>query len=207
MIRHEGPWLTKGETVICFGDSITAPENGYVAILKKHLTPRGITVINAGVGGDTVPKALTRLKQDVIDRKPDAVSIFLGTNDATCGRGRWADEPRIPPDGYRASLEHLVYLCRIWGNIGKFSITPPLWRFEGDAFAEFGDHLAPYCIAAREAADNARTRFVPADTAFSGEWDRHPGHTGILLTTDGTHLAETGSGIDAEAMLKAWDML
>lgn len=205
MIVHKGPWVKKGELLVLLGDSITEPPTGYAGALVKALQPRGIRVVNAGRGGDTTPKALTRLQRDVIERKPAAVSIFLGTNDAGCGHGRWADEPIMPPDGYRANLEHIMYLCRLAG-IEKFSITPPLFRYEGPEWEEMGDLFAPYRLAAREAAGAARARFVPADIAFANVWAKHPGHTGLLLTTDGVHLNQQGNSLLAETMLAAWGL-
>jgi len=205
MITHDGPWLNAGEKLICFGDSITADQKGYVGMLREKLSAQQIAVVNAGRGGDKTPWALTRLEQDVIAQKPQAVSIFLGTNDSAIGRGRWADEPTVPPEAYKTNLKWIVYLCRQAG-IRKFSITPPLCRFEGEAWLEYGDIMAPYRLAAREAADEMRTRFVAADSVFADEWARHPGHTGLLLTTDGVHLARKGNDLLVEAMLKAWGM-
>ncbi|MGO8705119.1 MAG: SGNH/GDSL hydrolase family protein [Candidatus Brocadiia bacterium] len=203
MITWEQPWLTAGDKLICFGDSITEAPKGYVLILQELLARRKIEVINAGRGGDKTPWALTRLEASVIQPKPTAVSIFLGTNDACIGRRRWADEPTVSPEAYKCNLIWMIFLCRKAG-IGKFSITPPLWRVEGEQWAEQGDILAPYCLAAREAADQAQARFVPADVAFAVEWQRHPGHTGLLLTTDGVHLTDQGNRIVAETMLEAW---
>lgn len=199
------PWLKKNETVVCFGDSLTEAKDGYVALLAKALKPMGIRVINAGKSGDKTPWALTRLYPDVIDRKPDAVSIFLGTNDAAVGRARWAHRPRVTPEAYRCNLVWIMHLCSLRG-IKKFSVTPPLWRHEGDLWTEYGDVFGPYRLAAREAADEMKARFVPADVAFEREWQRHPGHTGLLLTTDGSHLNAQGSQIVADTMLKAWKM-
>jgi lysophospholipase L1-like esterase len=204
MITHEGPWLAAGDKLVCFGDSITAPPDGYVRILQERLAPRGIEVVNAGRGGEKTPWALTRLETGVIQLKPTALSIFLGTNDARIGRGRWADEPTVPPEAYKCNLIWLMYLCRQAG-IGKFSIMPPVC-LEGEEWAEHGDILAPYCLAAREAADEAQARFVPGDVAFAEEWLRHPGHTGLLLTTDGAHLNGQGHRLVAETMLKAWGL-
>lgn len=205
MIAQEGKWLEDGMTLFCFGDSLTASPNGYVKMLGEMLAPRSVSVVNAGRGGDKTTWALTRLQQDVIAPRPDAVSIFLGANDAAVGRGKWADEPRVTPETYGYNLRWIVHLCRLAG-ISRFSITPPLYRFEGAAYAEFGDVMAPYRAAAREAADDMRTRFVPADTAFEEEWARHPGHTGLLLTTDGVHLTGEGNRLLVETMLKAWGM-
>ena len=142
MITDDKPWLAKQDKVICFGDSLTAATSSYVEILQERLGPRGITVVKAGRDGDKTPWALTRLNADVIDQKPTAVSIFLGTNDAHVGRGRWADEPKVTPEAYRCNLVWIIHLCRLSG-IKKFSITPPLWRYEGDLWLEYGDSLVP----------------------------------------------------------------
>lgn len=205
MIAHDGPWLAKNDNLICFGDSLTAAKDGYVDLLLARLKPRGISVVKSGRGGDKTPWALTRLVPDVIDLKPDAVSIFLGSNDGVVGRGRWADEPRITPEAYRCNLVWIMHLCMLRG-IRKFSITPPLWRYEGEIYREFGDPFAPFRLAARDAADEMRARFVPADVAFEREWEKRPGHSGLLLTTDGMHLNADGNKLVADAMLKAWGM-
>lgn len=205
MIERKGPWLSKGETLVCFGDSITEASPGYMKILDTRLSRKGVKVVNAGRGGDNTPQALTRVQKEVIDRKPDAVSIFLGTNDVGCGRGRWADEPKMSPQGYRDNLTWIIFLCQRAG-IKKFSITPPLWRYEGDSWAEFGDVRTPFILAAREAAEQMNAWFVPADTAFAGAWWTRPKYEGFLLTTDGVHLSDKGNKLLAETMLRAWNM-
>ena len=205
MLAKEGKWLEDGMTLFCFGDSLTHSPTGYVKMLGDILAPRSIKVVNAGRGGDKTTWALTRLYQDVINLKPDAVSIFLGANDAAVGRGQWADEPRVTPETYGCNLRWIVHFCRLAG-IARVSITPPLHRYEGEQYAEFGDIMVPYRAAAREAADDMRARFVPGDTAFEEEWARHPGHTGLLLTTDGVHLTEVGNRLLTETMMKAWEM-
>jgi len=204
LITHEQPWLTAGDKLVCFGDSITEPPDGYVRILQERLKSRGIEVVNAGRGGDKTPWALTRLETSVIQLKPTALSIFLGTSDARIGRGRWADEPLVSPEAYRCNLVWICYLCRKAG-VQKFSVMPPV-RLEGEEWVEHGDILAPYCIAAREAADLAQARFVPGEVAFAEQWARHPGHTGLLLTSDGGHLNEKGHRLVAETMLKTWGL-
>ncbi|MDD2708142.1 MAG: GDSL-type esterase/lipase family protein [Verrucomicrobiae bacterium] len=205
MITSQLPWLKEKETLVCFGDSLTAAVDGYVKILTGRLGAQGHKVIGSGRGGDKTPWALTRLQTAVIDHKPDAVSIFLGTNDSAIGHGKWADEPKVTPETYRYNLMWIIYLCQKEG-IKKFSITPPLYRFEGESYAMHGDVMGPYCLAAREAADEMGALFVPADIVFAEEWARHPGHTGLLLTTDGVHLTNKGNQMVADAMLKAWGM-
>jgi acyl-CoA thioesterase-1 len=72
-----------GETIICFGDSLT-----YGTGTKKGMDyPSQLSgmisheVINAGVPGDTTQSALERLEEDVLSNDPRIVLITLGGND------------------------------------------------------------------------------------------------------------------------------
>lgn len=203
MLTQDNPWLKSGETVVCFGDSLTESPEGYTRELERHCAGRGCRLVRAGRGGDKTPSALTRLTADVLAHKPDAVCLFFGANDSAIGRGRWADEPAVPPAAYETNLVWIMHLCRQAG-VSKFSVIPPLYRFEGPAYREFGEAMLPYRQAARRAADAQRARFVPADIAFADEWARHPGRTGFLLTTDGVHLTAEGNRILLESILAAW---
>src|SRR3569832_471582 len=60
--------------VVFFGDSIT---EGWP--LDQFFPGR--PYVNRGIGGQTTSQALVRFRQDVIDLKPSAVVILLGTND------------------------------------------------------------------------------------------------------------------------------
>ena len=195
-------FLEPGETLVCFGDSLTHADPGYVSILQERLPEN--TVINAGVGGDKTPTALMRFRTDVIERHPDALSIFLGTNDSLVGRGRWADEPMISAEAYRCNLVWMAHTAMLNG-IKKVSIVTPLAEPEGDNWYEQGDIYAEYCLAARAAANELSLRIVPVDTMFRDEWRKHPGHTGLLLTKDGVHPTEEGYKLIAETFLKAWN--
>jgi lysophospholipase L1-like esterase len=72
-----------GTTVVCFGDSLTAgygaaAGHDYPSILSQKIN---LSVINAGVSGNTTSDALLRLDQDVLAHNPKLVIITLGTND------------------------------------------------------------------------------------------------------------------------------
>ena len=73
----------KGESIICFGDSITfgygaEPGEDYPSILGKMVK---LPVINAGVDGDTSFLALERLEQDVLSKNPRLVIVEFCGND------------------------------------------------------------------------------------------------------------------------------
>lgn len=208
-MREITPWLTSGDRLLCFGDSLTHSSEGYVRILQQKLSDKGIDVTNAGKGGDNVFTAILRLQKDVIDLKPSAkptaVSIMFGTNDSQIGRGIWSKDPMIPADAFRCGLIWIIECCRRTG-IEKFSIIPPLWRYESDVWMDMGDVLPPYVQAARDAAAVMNARLVPADVAFAQEWAKNPGHTGLLLTTDGCHLNTKGNQLVAETSLTTWGL-
>ncbi len=197
------PWLKPGETLVCYGDSITAGRY-YVPLLQAELAKKGIKVVNAGVSGDKTPMALTRIKE-VAGLKPDAVMLFFGANDSVIGRGRWRDEPLVEPTTFRDNLVWIVHYFRLRTNVRKFSIVVPTGRCEGAARGEFGDICRAYQQAARDAADRTDAVLVPLDTEF--EWIHRreaKDPCELLLTRDGVHFSPRGSEAAARAMLRAW---
>jgi lysophospholipase L1-like esterase len=74
---------SRGQSVIAFGDSITA---GYGAAPSEDYPSRlstliGVPVRNTGVDGDTTESALERLDTDVLSGSPRLVIVGLGGND------------------------------------------------------------------------------------------------------------------------------
>ncbi len=74
---------SKGEEIICFGDSITfgygvKPGEDYPSVLSKMID---MPVINAGLDGDTSITALKRIKTAVLEKKPFLVLVEFSGND------------------------------------------------------------------------------------------------------------------------------
>lgn len=91
--------------LVVLGDSLTAgyglnEEDAFPAKLETALKAKGIdvTVVNAGVSGDTAKQGLERLDW-AVDEDADAVIVELGANDALRG---------IDPNETRASLEKII---------------------------------------------------------------------------------------------------
>jgi len=75
--------------MVCLGDSLTEgygaskpsevdKSNSYPAFLQKKVK---LTVINAGISGDTVGGGLARVDKDVLAKDPQLIIILLGAND------------------------------------------------------------------------------------------------------------------------------
>lgn len=91
--------------IAALGDSLTQgyglpPEQGLVPQLEGWLRGRGhdVTVLNAGVSGDTTAGGLSRLDWTLADA-PDAMIVALGGNDLLRG---------ISPEVSRANLEAIL---------------------------------------------------------------------------------------------------
>lgn len=74
---------SSGTTIVAFGDSLTA---GVGAAAGEDYPTRlaalaGVTIVNAGVSGDTTESALARVEQDVLAQNPRIVIVGLGGND------------------------------------------------------------------------------------------------------------------------------
>jgi acyl-CoA thioesterase I len=78
------------ERIMVFGDSLSAayglnPADGWVALMSTALNPRGVTVVNASISGETTRGGLNRIQGDLARQKPSIVLIALGANDALRG--------------------------------------------------------------------------------------------------------------------------
>jgi acyl-CoA thioesterase-1 len=95
----------RGAIIVALGDSLTAglglpQDEAFPAQLEIALKARGseVTVVNAGVSGDTAAAGLARLDWALPD-DASAVIIELGGNDALQG---------VPPEGTKAALEAII---------------------------------------------------------------------------------------------------
>ena len=74
-----GAALAPGSTILALGDSITDDLGSWAEILR-HALPE-VTIVNAGLSGDTTTGAIARLSRLDLGR-PTWALVLLGTNDA-----------------------------------------------------------------------------------------------------------------------------
>lgn len=99
---------TPSKTILVFGDSLTAGygialKDAFPAQLERKLKQAGypVSVINAGVSGDTTSGGLTRLAW-TLKKNPDYVILELGANDMLR-----AIDPKITQGNLQKMLEIL----------------------------------------------------------------------------------------------------
>src|SRR5260221_10504223 len=82
------PALQNVKTLVTLGDSITqggAAPGGYVWLMQKYLDAlypqQGIKIVNAGISGHKSTDMAARFQKDVLDPKPQLITISVGVND------------------------------------------------------------------------------------------------------------------------------
>lgn len=199
--------IEAGSKLVMIGDSVTdcdrtkpvgegpfgALGNGYVddvaALLEVAYPELKIRVVNMGTSGNTVRDLKNRWQTDLLDLKPDWVSIMIGINDVW----RQYDTPRITEwqvqlDEYAETLEELVKttLPKVKGLV---LMTP--YYIETNKEDAMRATMDKYGKVVKELAEKYNTVFVDTQAVFEKvlqhchsaniAWDRvHPNHTGHL---------------------------
>jgi lysophospholipase L1-like esterase len=207
--------IENNSKLVMIGDSITdcgrtkpvgeglfgAEGNGYVnlvgALLKSVYPESSIRVVNMGISGNTVRNLKNRWQTDVIDLKPDWLSIMIGINDVW----RQFDSPmqketHVYIEEYAETLEELVSgtLPEVKGLI---LMTPYfIERNENDAMRAAMDK---YGQVVKRIAEKYNTIFIDTQSAFDKILEHcHP----AALAWDRVHPNTAGHMVIAKAFLE-----
>jgi acyl-CoA thioesterase I len=185
-------------TIVCLGDSVTGiyyhtggrrayPEMIPLAIRKVY-PQAAVTGVNAGISGNSTVDGLKRLQKDVLDRKPDLVTVMFGLNDMV----------RVPLAEFRANLGQIIRQCRRSGAEVLLCTPNSVIDTPGRPRAK----LVDYCDAIREVA---RRQQVPV-------CDIHAAYEAIrardrlvwrLLLSDEIHPNMDGHKLNAEEICRS----
>lgn len=192
----------KPKKVILFGDSITefgVRPGGYVDLLKKELDPAKYEVIGSGIGGNKVYDLYLRMEEDVLNKKPDLVVIYIGVNDVwhRLKHGTGTDYPKFI-QFYQALINKMqakgikVVLC-----------TPAVIGEKKDGANEMDKDLDRFAGAIRELAAKNKLPIADLRKIFTGyEHVNNPENVEKgILTTDGVHLNDKGNRTLADTLL------
>ena len=197
--------------IACLGDSITQfgdGPTGYVGLIRAYLTqvmaPQPIEVLNAGVSGNTSNDELGRLSRDVLDKKPDLVTVSVGVNDVWHGfdgthpQGGGPGGVALPT--YRANVEKMVTAMQGQGIV--VVILSPTVIGE-DLNDPRNGPVPAYVAALQDIARAHKCLYVDQLSSFQTYLDlyRTMGHTDNLLTGDGVHMNDWGNRIMAARIL------
>ena len=203
-------------TVVCFGDSTTAPRGDlyiYPDILRDELPSWGITggVINSGVGGDTTARARNRFESAVRSYDPDLVIVQFGINDSAVDDP--GGTPRVDLATYTNNITYFVQTLKNDGaQVVLMTPNPLRWT---DTLIDYYGHdpydvndpmgfnttLYGYADAVRLIAQSEN---VPLIDVFQNyvDYDAVPGQTMDDLLLDGMHPNTAGQRMTGDALVE-----
>ncbi len=209
LARHHARMLIAPTSkLLMIGDSITDCERarpvgeglfgaigkGYVAqvdaLLGSTYPAHQIRVVNMGCSGNTVRDLKARWQTDVLDQKPDWLSIMIGINDVW----RQFDLPRqteihVGLEEYERTLDELVARTKLILK-GLVLMTP--FFIESQPNDAMRARMDQYSAAVKRVAAKHQTLFVDTQAAYGRvlahthsaalAWDRvHPNHIGHMV--------------------------
>ncbi len=211
------PLLTGVHRIVTMGDSITQAggrPGGYVTLLGEYLaavypsTP--IEIVNAGISGHKATDMQARFDHDVIQARPDLVTINVGVNDVWHAFRDFQAHKDYPdgslPNGvplplYREKLEAMITAAEDAGI--KVVLLTPTVIHENLSSPE-NQRLAGYIDAMKVLGAAHHCPIVDLNAAFTtviGAYRALAGPDRNLLTVDGVHMNPAGN------QLMAWQIL
>lgn len=192
----------KPKKVIFFGDSITQQgvrANGYISLLKKTVDSTKFQLSGAGIGGNKVYDLYLRMEDDVLNKKPDLVFIYVGINDVWHKLGA-----RTGTDYDKYLKFYQALINKIQANGSKVVLcTPTVIGEKKNNANEVDADLNKYADGVRGLATknnlplcDLRKAFVDYENANNTQ-DLEKG----VLTTDKVHLNDVGNKLVADTML------
>lgn len=197
--------LQAGQKIVMIGDSITDAGRrdveppygtGYATLVRSFVTALhpelGLAWENRGIGGNTVRDLAARWVEDVLDERPDVLTVMIGINDVW---RRFGDRPleAVPADEYQSTLVTLLRATKDAGGPALYVGSP--YMIERDRSDPMRAAMDIYGGLAREVAGEVGAVFIDVQAAFdrvlahseSADWahDRihpnQPGHAVIAL--------------------------
>lgn len=203
--------LQPKDRIVFFGDSVTDCDRdravegdaglgvGYVRMCHSLLQARHpeweLVILNRGVSGERVYDLERRLEEDVLELRPQIVSILIGINDTW---QRYGTHQRVSPISeflacYRRILERLRAESGAQLVLGEpFLLPVPEDR------AAWREDLDPRIRAVRKLAEEFDATLLPLDDCFTNAAKIRPPE---FWLPDGVHPSAAGHGVIAKAWM------
>jgi lysophospholipase L1-like esterase len=202
--------------IVFIGDSITDAErtgdlrgrgHGYVDLLFEEFTARGadVEIVNRGIAGNRVAHLRERWQADVLDLRPDVLTVYIGVNDTLC---TFFQGTTTSVADFECDLDDILARACAAG-IGRIIVIEPFfvedapWAGNWKGGSEFAradlDRKRPVVrmLAERYGAD-----FLPLQdhvTAAVAE------RGGVIVAPDGVHPSGFGHRLISRLWLEVFD--
>ena len=163
-------------------------------------------VTNFGIGGNTSRDLLARFRRDVIDLRPDVVSIMIGINDVW----RQFDTPaatdeQVMPEEYEQNLREMIRLSREAARVVVLMTPYYMEISREDTMRARMDEYGEIC---RKLAAEYDLPFVDLQAEFDAYFktrgvDGRMTHHSTYIARDRIHPNQVGATLIARAFLRA----
>ena len=180
---------------VAFGDSITegyGVTRGFVSYLTEmilsHRSDLELVTFNTGMSGDTSRGGLYRLGRDVVEHRPDLVTINFGVNDAFSG---------ISPEQFKNNLRDMVTRIK---DSGCDRIVLLSCESIPEEWAE--EQVLPYWAAMKSLADDLKCVYADVHDKWLRELEAgRP--VGDLIIPGDLHPSQEGHRLIAVSVFEA----
>jgi len=196
----------KNKKVIFFGDSLTqagVEPGGFISLIKDILVRHGINncdLIGAGISGNKVYDLYLRMPEDIIERSPDIVIIWIGVNDVwhKSNHGTGTDADKFEKF-YHAIVNQLQA-----NKIKAMLVTPAVIGEKNDHSNPQDSDLNKYSQMIINIAKDSNFPLCDLHSLFHlYEVNNNTANADKgILTSDGIHLNDAGNRFVAEEMWK-----
>ena len=168
-------------------------------MLEKQGLKEKYELIGSGIGGNKVYDLYLRLEEDVLNKKPDIVIIYVGVNDvwhkATSGTGTDLDK-------FEKFYQALINKMKV-NNIKVIVCTPAAIGERTDASNQQDGDLNQYSKSIRNLATKNELPLCDLRREFQeyNMKNNAENKEKSILTTDRVHLNELGNQFVADKML------
>ena len=181
--------------------------NGYAALITARLgfeQPGEYEFINRGISGNRITDVYARIMRDIINLKPDYMSLLIGVNDV------WHEVERH--DGVLTEKYEKIYgmlideILEALPNIKIMIMEPYITKCTAteDRWDIFRTEVAKRAAAAKRIAEKYNLTFVPLQDRFNEMIAIHPEP---YWTKEGVHPTEAGHELIAREWLKGFALL
>ena len=198
--------VRNGDRIAFLGDSITQQGNshaGYLNLVMTGLESAGIKAVKipAGISGHKSNQMLARLERDVIQKKPQIMTLSCGVNDV------WHGKRGVPLDAYKKNITQIVEKAQAAG-IKVYLLTSTM--ITENPKHPNNQKLAAYNDFLRKLAAEKSCVLVDLNADMQKQIAeikaKHPKIKGNLLTVDGVHMNVLGNIMMAEGILRVFGL-
>lgn len=194
--------MLKPKRIVFFGDSITQAavnEDGYITILSDKLKAPDYELIGAGIGGNKIYDLYLRIEEDVLQKNPDLVVVYVGINDV------WHKKTSHTGTDYDKYIQFYQAVIDKIKESGSDVVlcTPSVIGEKPNGQNDLDEDLDKYSDAIRALAKENDAPLCDLRVLF-GEYEKEHNQDNLeegVLTTDGVHLNKKGNQLVADSLL------